>query len=75
MTFDPVNLQDSIPRISCNKGEVHMPEDICFNIHEWQKKKILASTQVLKTRGPVRETVVPTNGKQDSITKDVYNNC
>ena len=39
MTFDPVNLQDSIPRISCNKGEVHMPEDICFNIHEWTKKK------------------------------------
>ena len=40
-----------------------------------QKKKILASTQMLKTRGPVKEIVVPTNGKQDSITKDVYNNC
>ena len=40
-----------------------------------KKKKILASTQMLKTRGPVKEIVVPTNGKQDSITKDVYNNC
>ena len=38
MTFDPVNLQESIPRFSCNKGEVLMPEDICFNIREWQKQ-------------------------------------
>ena len=28
---------------------------------------------MLKTRGPVKETVVPTDGKEGSIAKGVYN--
>ena len=64
MTFDPVILQESIPRNSCNQGKICMPEDIFYNIHKWQKKKKkkLELTQMFKTRGQVKEIVLPTNG-------------
>ena len=76
MIFDPGILQESIPRNPCNQGKICMPEYIFYKIHEWQKKKKkMELTQMFKTRGQVKEIVVPTNGSKDNITKDVCNKC
>ena len=46
-----------------------------MNGKKQKNKKKMELTQMFKTRGQVKEIVVPTNGSKDNITKDVCNKC